>query len=116
MNEISTGLLRDDIGAYYYFDNRATPPRIKVETIYHDEHGNVTSTHVRCGHVGKTTGRTPFYLLMTRRGSSGSTDMLTPDTAQYRTRVLAVKWDGTHDYHTLAEATLSDKVGWHEAS
>ncbi|WNM68762.1 hypothetical protein SEA_SOOS_32 [Gordonia phage Soos] len=86
--------------------------RLKVETVYYDDDGNVTSTHVRCGRIGMTTGRRPSLLLMARATSIGSSDLISPDTTTRTTRIIAVK-DG-NQYRPIMQPAITSRVGWHD--
>jgi hypothetical protein len=49
-------------------------PRVEVRTTYSDG-----TTHTRRGRVGITTGHTPVFLLLPRRDSRASSDVLGPN-------------------------------------
>lgn len=112
--EIDNSHLHADIGLFYDHSVRYDRPRVKVETAYYDENGVLLATWVRTGTVGKTTGWRPAYLIMARVDSVGSSDLVSLDNATHKTRVIGVS-DGHGHYSERYPATLSTRVGFHDA-
>lgn len=109
---IDTSHLHSDIGQF--FTNLAHRPRVKVETAYYDENGVLLATWVRTGTIAKTTGWRPAYLIMPRVDSVGSSDLVSLDNDTHKTRVIGVS-DGHGHYTDFRPATLSTRVGFHDA-
>lgn len=63
-----------DAGLATQFHPYYAGPRIEVRTTYSDG-----TTHTRRGRVGITTGHAPVFLLLPRRDSRSSSDVLHPD-------------------------------------
>lgn len=70
-------------------------PRIEVRTIYPDG-----TTYIRRGRVGITNGRVPVFLLLPRRDSRSSSDIL--DDRDEIIRVIPDWWSRKWGPHHLA--------------
>lgn len=100
-----------------YFDGEyRMGPRVRVETAYFDSEGNLASTHMRTGTVGRTTGWRPAYLIMARCNMMGSSDLVSMDRpGKWTTRVVGVQ-DSSGKYRKIAEPSGPWTIGHHEIS
>lgn len=98
---------------YYVGPHPTRRPRLRVETVYRDDDGTPTHSHMRTGTVGRSTGWRPVYLLMSRADSRGSSDVISPDTGRCTTRVVGVMESPGH-YRQIAEPVGPWTIGHHK--